>query len=782
MILDNVPVIVGVGQFVERIDDPAYRGLSPADIAAQAGSAAIADAGGDASVAARIGAVGGIRTFEDTLAAPAPFGKAEKYPLAVARRLGLAPRIAILEKAGGQSPLTLLCDLGERIAAGKIEAALAFGSEAISSVRHLTRAGEQRDWNEPDDGEVEDHGRGLADIIMRQNVTHGLAGAPAGYALLENARRARLKLSTGDYARKMGELFAPFSAVAAGNPYAAAAVETLSADEIATPSERNRMVAEPYTVKLVSRDQVNQGAAVLLMSAGAARAAGIPQHRWIFLHAAALGSEHEILERDALGECRAVRATLDAVLAQTGKSADDVALFDFYSCFPAPVFTAAVDTLGLAPDDPRGLTVTGGLPYFGGPGNNYSMHAIATMSERLRARPGSFGLVGLNGGFMSKYGAMILSGEPAPWPACTTAEVQAVIDEAPRRRVARAPEGWGAIVTYTIAHGKTGPTQAIIIGELDSGERFVANEADAATLAEMSAQEPIGRRVYVTPRAEGNRFAFDRAAIRRAYPPVSPAFEDRYDAIFIERRGHILEITLNRPEQRNSLPGAAHRELERIFDAYEADPDLWVAIITGAGDRAFCAGMDLKNTKSDGVLPPSGFGGITSRRRTKPVIAAVNGIAFGGGMEICLACDMVVADPSARFGLSEVRVGVIAGAGGAVRLQRQIPRKIAMELLLTGRAMDVDEARSLGLINRVSEPGEVLAEARRLAQEIERVSPTSVRLTMQMIQESDAHAGEQEAAAAAIHSTALDRLLVSDDMIEGVTAFAQKRPPRWRNH
>lgn len=779
MVSESTPVIVGVGQFVERVDEPGYRGLSPADIAAEAARVAIADAGGE-GVLDRITIVGGIRTWEDSSPVPASFGKAAKYPLAVASRLGIAPKVAVFEKSGGQSPLTLLCDLAGRIEAGVGEAALVFGSEAISTLRHLSKAGEARDWSETPEGELEDHGRGLEGMMTRQTVAHGLATAPPAYALLDNARRARLGLSREAYGREMGRLFAPFSAVAAANPYAAAATTPMSAEEIATPSERNRLVAEPYTVKLVSRDQVNLGAAVLIMSAGAARAAGIAEDKWVYVHGAAVAVERELLRRDDLGASRAAAATLRSALGTAGKTADDMALFDFYSCFPIAVSAAAIDVLGLSPDDPRGLTVTGGLPFFGGPGNNYSMHAIATATERLRAQPGAFGLVGLNGGIMSKYGAAVLSTTPAAWPGCAQGALQAVLDEAPSPVVIPTPEGWGAILTYTVVHGKAGPSVAIVIGQLDTGERFIANNADAATLAAMAGEDPLGRRIYVTTRGEGNRFAFDRETIRERYAPAKPRFEDSYETAIVTRSGHLLEVTINRPDQRNCLDGTAHRELDAIFDAYEADPTLWVAILTGAGDKAFCAGADLKGA-ANVVIPLTGFGGLTSRRRTKPLIAAVNGIAFGGGTELALVSDLVVADPSARFALSEVKVGVFAGAGGAVRLPRQIPHKIAMEMLLTGRAMEVPEARSLGLINRVSAPGEVMAEARKLAAEILAVSPTSVRLTMQAVAESEAYADQHEATIAAIHSTTLDKLMVSEDMIEGMTAFAQKRPPQWKN-
>lgn len=782
MVSDRTPVIIGVGQAVERLGDPCYEGLSPAGLAAAAARAAIADAGSPNAIETRIDIVGGIRTFEDSTSAPAAFGKPDKYPLAVARRLGLKPHIAILEKAGGQSTLALLSDLADRIARGEAEVALAFGSEAISTVRHLQASGEKRDWSEQLDGVMEDHGRGLEGLVSRHNMDHGLRTAPPAYGMLENARRARLGMSIADYRKEMGRLFAPFTKIAATNPYSTAQIQPSSADELVTLSERNRMVADPYTIKLVSRDQVNQGAAIILTSVGAARSLGIPEERWAFIHGCALAEERDILERDDIGGSAAARMTLDTALAISGKNVADISFFDFYSCFPIAVFAAAVDGLGLALDDPRGLTVTGGLPYFGGPGNNYSMHAFATMTERLRAHPGRYGLVGVNGGYLTKYGAVVLSTDAAEWKPCVQHTIQHELDERPRPKVTKMANGEGKILTYTIRYEKGVPAQAIVIGELHSGERFLANNADAATLEAMLDGDPLGRAIVAAHRAEGNRFAFDKATLASAFPVEKPAFRAKYNTALVDRRGHVLEVTINRPDQRNSISQEAHDDLTSIFDAYEADPDLWVAIITGAGDKAFCAGADLKGAAGGRIVTPlSGFAGITSRRWTKPLIAAVNGAAFGGGLEIVLAAHVAVADPAARFALSEVKVGVVAGAGGTIRLQRQIPRKMAMELLLTGAAMDVEEAHRLGLINRVSAPGDVLGEARKLADAMASVSPTSVRVTMQLVQEGDRYADADSAAAELAHSAALDALLISEDMAEGLKAFAEKRPPQWKN-
>ena len=780
MVADNTPVIVGVGQFVERLDSADYQGLSPADIAARAAEAALADAGLPRGA---VEAVGAVRTFEDSSPrTPAPFGKPDKYTLAVAKRLGFTPRIAILEKGGGQSPLTVIMDLAERVRAGKVRAGLAFGSEAISTVRHLSARGETRDWAETLEGAMEDHGRGLEGMVTGYNMSHGIIGAPAAYALLENARRGRLGMSREDYACEMGRLFAPFTQVAAANPYSSAASAPMSAEEIATVSERNRMIAEPYRLKMVSRDQVNQGAAVVVTSVAEARAAGIPEDCWIFIHGAGLAVEPDLPSRMDPGTYPAAELALTHVLKTAGRTAADMAAFDFYSCFPTAVFTAAVDVLGLSPDDPRGLTMTGGLPFFGGPGNNYSMHAIAAMTGRLRQKPGSFGLVGLNGGMQTKYGALVLSTAPAEWPGLAAESLQELRDEMPRPTVVRKPEGWGRVVTYTVTYNKGAPPLGIVIGELDTGERFLANNADAVTLERMVAEDPLGARIFVTARNEGNRFAFDRETIRAVFPRQKPVFAESYEFVEMRREGHLLEVTINRPEARNSLPMKAHHEMSSVFDAFEADPELWVAIVTGAGDKAFCAGADLKTAgRGDRTMPAGGFAGLTSRTKAKPVIAAVNGFAFGGGFETALACDLVVADPKATFALSEVRVGLFAGAGGIIRLPRQLPRKLAMELLLTGRAIDAATLQHYGFVNRISEPGQALEAARALAQEILAASPTSVRLTLQVLRETEAIADADEAARAALATPATDTLMMSEDMLEGTTAFAQKRPPQWKN-
>jgi acetyl-CoA C-acetyltransferase len=252
--------------------------------------------------------------------------------------------------------------------------------------------------------------------------------------------------------------------------------------------------------------------------------------------------------------------------------------------------------------------------------------------------------------------------------------------------------------------------------------------------------------------------------------------------VLVRRDGHLLEVTINRPDVRNAVHPPANDELDHVFDAYFADPELWVAILTGAGDQAFSAGNDLVYSASGQPMwvPKNGFAGLTSRRHMpKPVIAAVNGYAMGGGCEIALACHLVVADATARFALSEVKVGLVAAAGGLVRLPRAIPQAIATEMILAGRRLTAAEALGYGLVNRVTAAGAALEGARALAAEILDGSPTSVRASLQVMEETRGIPDTLDAVE--YPSTGFDDVMMSADAIEGMTAFAEKRKPRWRN-
>jgi enoyl-CoA hydratase/carnithine racemase len=253
-----------------------------------------------------------------------------------------------------------------------------------------------------------------------------------------------------------------------------------------------------------------------------------------------------------------------------------------------------------------------------------------------------------------------------------------------------------------------------------------------------------------------------------------------YTHIRVEHEGALTIITIDRVAAHNALNAEAHQELEAAFDAFAADPEQWVAIITGAGEKAFCAGHDLKQQASGGgmVTPVSGFGGLTERFGLgKPVIAAVNGAAMGGGFEIVLACDIVVAAGHAVFALPEVRVGLAALAGGLFRLPREIGLKQAMGMLLTGRRVSAREGRELGFINEVAE-GDVLDAARRWAAMLLECSPMAVRATKDAVLRGQA-ASLERIMKEQWAFPAMAAMLTSDDAREGPEAFAEKRAPSW---
>jgi enoyl-CoA hydratase/carnithine racemase len=250
------------------------------------------------------------------------------------------------------------------------------------------------------------------------------------------------------------------------------------------------------------------------------------------------------------------------------------------------------------------------------------------------------------------------------------------------------------------------------------------------------------------------------------------------DAVLFEKAGGIATITINRPEQRNALTREVREGLRDAWEAFEHDDDLRVAILTGAGDKAFCAGGDLKEMVETGMtVPPRDLFALPydTIELTKPTIAAVNGVAFAGGWMIAQACDLCVASTAARFAITEVKVG--RSSPWAAPLIHMIPQRIMMEILLTGNPVTAQRAYEIGLVNRVVEPGDLLAEAKRLAQEILRGAPLSVRAARETVMLATEMG---RAAALQAARTASERCYESDDAQEGPRAFAEKRPPRWQ--
>lgn len=251
--------------------------------------------------------------------------------------------------------------------------------------------------------------------------------------------------------------------------------------------------------------------------------------------------------------------------------------------------------------------------------------------------------------------------------------------------------------------------------------------------------------------------------------------------IEVSRDGRITTITLNRPEKMNAITPEMHFALGEAFDAFAADPDQFICVVTGAGEKAFCAGSDLKAADRHKGYPPGGYAGLIERfDLAKPVIAAVNGLALGGGFEIALAADIVIATDTASFGLPEPLVGTVALGGGLHRLARQIPLKQAMGMIMTSRRVPAEEGARLGFVNEVVPAADLKAATRRWCDEILRASPMSIRASKETVMRGLDEPSFAAAMRAQADYPAFAAMRASDDAKEGLAAFAQKRAPDWK--
>jgi acetyl-CoA C-acetyltransferase len=502
MIDPRTPILVGGGQITDTTSAPSSA-RSRVAFAAEAAKLALEDTGakiGGHMLGHKIDALAVLEFFSDSSPRFAsPYGRSTNPPKSVARRLHASPRKLIYSHSGGNTPQYLVNRFAEEIVNGETELALICGAELLRSTQNARKAGLAIDWNEDYGGEPErvgDKRVGFSDEEAR----HELRAAIHFYPLLENAIRGGLKRDVASHMAGMGRLFERLAAVAQANPLATRR-KGYDARELATISEDNRWICFPYPRLMNANAIIDQAAAILVTSVEKAREWGIPQERWVFLHGCADGIDTWVVsERDRLDSSPAIRSCARLALDMAGKSVADVAAFDLYSCFPSAVEVAMAE-IGIAADDPRPISVTGGLPFFGGPGNNYVTHSIAEMMNVVRARPRSFGMVTANGNYLTKHSAGLYSTEPTkgPWRRQDPKKLQAELDAGPKRTVNAAPKGTGTIETYCVAFGKEAPERGQVIGRLDdTNERFIALAPDdPAFLADMLGREQLGRKVSV---------------------------------------------------------------------------------------------------------------------------------------------------------------------------------------------------------------------------------------------------------------------------------------------
>jgi acetyl-CoA C-acetyltransferase len=513
MTLDpRTPVVVGVGQVATPPDaglDPAARpeplALMTAALLAAAEDCDGAAPGGEAAAGRNlIGRADSVRVVA-SLGWPTP-----DPARLVAARLGFAegeePAELMVSSIGGNNPQALMHDACLAISRGEREVVLVTGAEAMYA-RALARRDPARPWLEWT-SQPEDTPPAVRFGVERPGATElemqrGVILPVHAYPLFENALRGANGWTLPEHRARIGSLWSRFSEVAAANPHAwIRAART--ADEIVTPASGNRMVSFPYPKLCTANMQVDQGAAFIVCSVAAARAAGVPEERWVFPLSGADGNDHWFIsERPELHRSPAIRLAGAAALEQAGLGIDDIAFVDLYSCFPVVVQMAAGE-LGLALDDPdRPLTMTGGLTFGGGPGNNYATHGIAQAIGALRRAPDSAALVSGLGWYATKHSLGVYASRPPAHGGSRPFAwrgVQPEVDALPRCTVDPDATGAVRVETYTVTFDREGaPERGILACRTAGGARAWGNVSDADALALLCAEEGIGRTGDLAP-------------------------------------------------------------------------------------------------------------------------------------------------------------------------------------------------------------------------------------------------------------------------------------------
>ena len=413
----------------------------------------------------------------------------------VAKRLGISPKQTVVTTTGGNSPQMLLNDTALAIQDGHVDVALMTGAEAMYTRFRARKVKAHLEWEvQPPDVEptqlLGDDRPGVSDAEMARSIMLPIQV----YPVFENALRAAASESIHEHQRKVASLWARFSAVAARNPYAWFPEER-TATEIATVTADNRWIGFPYTKAMNANLDTDQSASVIVCSVEAARAAGVPEEKWVFPWSGADAHDHWFVsERENLQSSPAIRVAGGAALSLAGVDIDDVAHVDLYSCFPSAVQIGAAE-LGLGLDEAnRPLTVTGGLSFAGGPGNNYVMHSIAAMVDKLRADPRSLGMCTALGWYITKHAVGLYSTEPPP-NGFRHARPQSEVDALPRRKPVADYEGPATIESYTVMHERDGePAMGIAACLLPDGRRTWANTNEPGLMKAMTLEEFVGRR------------------------------------------------------------------------------------------------------------------------------------------------------------------------------------------------------------------------------------------------------------------------------------------------
>ncbi len=417
-------------------------------------------------------------------------------PARLSKRVGASPARRYYSGIGGTTPQVLVQDMAERILRGEVDLALVVGAEALATQRMYKKRGERYPYSfkpeqkRPYPWEAPFHPAEVAHEVLQAWLT---------FAIFDNARRAHVGVPLPEYRQQIGEMMAPMTRIAAANPHAWFRVERDVAN-IVEPRDDNRMVGYPYTKYMTSVMDVDMAAAVMLASQEHADALGVPSDRRVYLRGWCYATDPTyVAEHEDMWRSPAMAAASDTALAMAGLSADDVAHLDLYSCFASSLHFAK-DALGIVHDDPRPLTVTGGLPYHGGAASNYMSHSIGAMAEVLRADPGSFGMVSGVGMHMPKHVYGIYSTDPGPVVPPDQAHVQSQLDSAPQKRIVEDHDGDATVAAYSVVHGRDGaPERGVLVCDVGEGARAYAKVDDPELLASAEERELVGTTVRSTP-------------------------------------------------------------------------------------------------------------------------------------------------------------------------------------------------------------------------------------------------------------------------------------------
>ncbi|MEX1217076.1 MAG: acetyl-CoA acetyltransferase [Acidimicrobiales bacterium] len=491
----RLPIIVGSGQIMIR--DASTEPLEPAELMAEALRRAEFDSGGR-----------GLLAGADQVLTVSELSWRYRNPaLAVANLVGASPRRLATSVVGGNLAGVMVARAAAEIQRGSADVILLTGGEATRTRSRLRKADVEPAWSTQSEDVPPPQTIGdLRPLVNEIETERGVRLPVHVYPLFEVALRARLGLNIEDHINRIGALWAAFSEVAATNPNAWIRTP-LSSSEITSASPDNRMIAWPYTKRLCSNNQVDQGAAVILTSVAAAERAGVPRDRWVFLHAGAEAIDHwNVSNRVDLCSSPALRVAGRNAYALAGVTSGDIDHVDLYSCFPAAVQIGAIE-LGLMPSHDVGgegwggvgatrpLTVTGGMTFAGGPFNNYTTHGLASMAERLRSDPGSVGLCTANGGYTTEHAVLLASSEPPKAGEFRYANPQAEVDTMPRVECDDAWTGPVAIESATVIFDSA-PSHALIATRTPEGTRSWGSSVDPDFMDAAMTTELVGTSAY----------------------------------------------------------------------------------------------------------------------------------------------------------------------------------------------------------------------------------------------------------------------------------------------